>query len=382
MPCAWATLGGVLCGLVAGCGPRHAASQPADGYAAGSAWRAAVSPPSTMPAAYGLLAAERPTPGPLTVERAVREALAASPWLEQVRQRIAAAGAQVRLAEAAFYPRLVISQDFTATDNPVYALMYIINQKRFSTDINFNSPGQQQNAASVVQGQWTLFDGTSRWYTRGAAQAEQASTEADLRAAQNELVAKVTETYYRWLEAMDFVNVASRAVKVARTDEKLAEDRLEQEMALRSEVWRLKANRAAAEGDLVTAKGNARKLRAAVERLLTRRIGDEEIPKISPPAAPTEAAAGRADTLVRKALQQRAEMAATEALVTAAVVRVKAAKGALLPNVAAHADYTWNSWDLTDAQGSWMAGVQATWNIFEGGATLARINAAKCSWRR
>ncbi|MGA9234770.1 MAG: hypothetical protein WBV91_08080, partial [Desulfobacterales bacterium] len=44
---------------------------------------------------------------PLTLDQTIDEALRASPELEQIRQRIDAAGEQVRQAEASFYPRLI-----------------------------------------------------------------------------------------------------------------------------------------------------------------------------------------------------------------------------------------------------------------------------------
>ena len=88
------------------------------------------------------------TGGPLTMDRAVEEALKASPELAQVRQRMAAAGEQVRQAESAFYPRLAMVEDYNSTNNPVYALMNIINQRRFSPTIDFNNPGIQQNYSS------------------------------------------------------------------------------------------------------------------------------------------------------------------------------------------------------------------------------------------
>lgn len=66
--------------------------------------------------------------GPLTLDRAIEEALKASPELDLIRQRIDGATEQVRQAEASFYPRLILGEDFNVTDNPVYALMNIKNR--------------------------------------------------------------------------------------------------------------------------------------------------------------------------------------------------------------------------------------------------------------
>lgn len=318
--------------------------------------------------------------GFLTVDRAIEEALRVSPELEQIQQRIGAAGEQVRQAEASFYPRLVVSEDFNSTDNPVYALMNIINQRRFSPILNFNDPGQQQNVASRIQGEWVLFQGGSRWYDRKAALGQRGSVKAELQAARNSLVAKVSETYYRWLNGLGFIGVAERALDSAKTDERLGEARIRAEMALPSEILRLKVRTSEAHDHLVTARTGARKLQAGLERLLARSIGPKEIPdpaEIISPRFPFEKTTEDTGALVKKALDNRPEMAAARLLIQAAGERVKSARGGLLPKIGASAWNQWDSEDLSKSAESWMVGLQATWPIFEGGATLSRIREAR-----
>ena len=169
------------------------------------------------------------------------------------------------------------------TDNPVFALMNIINQRQLEVATDFNHPGQKQNFSSRIQGEWSLFEGGSRWYDRKAADNQKRSVEAELLAVRNRLVATVTETYYRWLQALDFIKVAEAALEAARTDEQLGEARLNAEMALLSEVLRLKTQTAEQHGNLVTAKTSAGRLQAALERLMARPIDSREIPAASSP---------------------------------------------------------------------------------------------------
>ena len=318
--------------------------------------------------------------GTLTVDRAIEEALRASPELEQIQQRIGAAAEQVKQAEAAFYPRLVLSEDFNITNNPVYALMDVINQKRFSPQINFNDPGQKQNAASRIQGEWVLFQGGSRWYDRKAAMGQKDSIQAELRAARNHLVAKVSETYYRWLSGLGFIGVAERALEAARTDEQLGEARIRNQMALPSEMLRLKVRTSEAHEHLVTARTGARKFQAGLERLLARTILPEEIPdpaRVFSGSPPSVNAPEKTELLVKKALDNRPEMAAARALIQSARDRVTSARGGLLPKVGANVWHQWDSEDLGKSAESWMFGLQASWPIFEGGATLSRIREAR-----
>ena len=189
------------------------------------------------------------------MDQAIREALAASPELEQIRRRLDAAGEQVHQAEAAFYPRVIFTEGFNVTDNPVFALMNIINQRQLEIDTNFNHPGQQQNFSTRIQGELSIFEGGSRWHDRQAADNQRRSVEAELLAARNQLVAAVTETYYRWLQALDFIHVAEAALEAARTDQQLGEARLAAEIALPSEVLRLKTQTAEQHENLVTLHG-------------------------------------------------------------------------------------------------------------------------------
>ncbi|MHC1729492.1 MAG: TolC family protein [Syntrophobacteraceae bacterium] len=318
--------------------------------------------------------------GPLTVDRAIEEALRVSPELEQIQQRIGAAAEQVVQAEASFYPRLVLSEDFNVTDNPVFALMNIVNQRRFNPLINFNDPGQQQNVASRIQGEWVLFEGGSRWYGRKAALWQHGSVKAELEAGRNRLVAKVSETYFRWLQGLGFIGVAERALDAAKTDERLGEARLQAEMALSSEVLRLKVRTSEAHDHLVTARTGARKFQAGLERLLARSIRPDEVPdpaRITSTLSLLEKAPEDPGDLVKKALDNRPEMAAARSLIQSAGERVKSARGGLLPKIGATAWQQWDSESLGKSAESWMVGLQATWSIFEGGAALSRIREAR-----
>ncbi len=309
----------------------------------------------------------------------------ASPELAQIQTRIEAANELVRQAESTFYPRIVLASDFSTTDNPVYAMMAIINQRRLQPDTNFNNPGQQQNLSTQFQGQWVLFEGGSREYNRNATVHQREAMEANLSAARNQMVATVTQTYYQWLQALSFIDVAQRALASAQTDEKLGQARLESEVALHSEVLRLKTATAETEGRLVSARTSAQRLQAAIERLLTRRIEPDEIPdtmpaRLSDRSDESDRLGSDPNQLIERALDRRPEMAAVAAMIRAADDRVRAAKGQVLPQVAAHAWYGWDSEDLSGAEDSWMVGLAATWPLFQGGVTLSRIQEAKSAW--
>jgi outer membrane protein TolC len=315
----------------------------------------------------------------LSLDQAVAEALRASPNLAQIRARIDAANQQVRQAEAAFYPRIAFAEEFNVTNNPAFAAMNIINQRRLLPTTDFNDPGEQRNFATRFQGEWVLFEGGSRYFDRSAAVEQRKAAAADLQAAQNQLVARVTEVYYRWLQALSFISVAEKAFDSAQTDERLGAARLRVEAALPSDLARLKARTAEMEGNLVGARTGARKVQAAMERLLARTVGEEEIPDPAFDQASLDDlnALGAREDLVERALARRPEMAAVGCLVEAARRRVQSAQGGMLPSIATNGQYQWDTQDWSEVPNSWMVAVHATWPLFEGGISLARIKEAR-----
>ena len=222
------------------------------------------------------------SPGILTLKDAIAEALATSPELEQMERRIDAAAQQLVQAEAAYYPRLLLSQDFHGTDNPVYAMMHIINQQRLNPRTNFNDPGWQHNYSTQFRSEMLLLDAGGRFANRQAAEYQRESYAAQWRTARNQLVGAVTQTYYRWLQARQFTQVAKLAWEQSQTNERLGQSRVDAEAALQSELLRLKTRTAEAKANLVSARISTRRLQAALERLLVREIKPSEIPAGEP----------------------------------------------------------------------------------------------------
>jgi outer membrane protein len=359
-----------IAGSMAGCGPamKQEATNPAATIKSTMMQRR-LAPPVESPAAR------------LTLEQAIEEALAASPELGQIQARIQAADELVNQAQSSFYPNLVLAADYGETDNPMYAMMDIINQRRLQPNANFNNLGQQRDLSTQLQAQWSLYDGDTRAHNERAAENQRQATGAELSAARNQMVATVAQTYYQWLQALSFIGVAEKSLESARMDERLGQSRVEAEVALTSEVLRLKTATAEAEGRRVTARTSAHRLQAALERLLARRIGPAELPdaNTAPQAADTEVFATDPNRLVEQALARRPEMAAAAAMIRAADERVQAAKGQSLPRVSLHGFYGLNSEDVHSGANSWMAGIAATWPLFEGGVTAARIREARAN---
>src|SRR5882672_9111619 len=75
---------------------------------------------------------------PWTLERALERALAHNPDTLLARYRITAAQAGVDQANAAFWPRVQLQASYTRTGNPMIVFGSILNQRAYSSALNFN----------------------------------------------------------------------------------------------------------------------------------------------------------------------------------------------------------------------------------------------------
>src|SRR4249920_159998 len=73
-----------------------------------------------------------------TLERSLDYALAHNPDARIAQQRIAAAQAGLEQANSAFWPSLQVQSIYTRTDNPMLAFGSILNQRSYSSSLNFN----------------------------------------------------------------------------------------------------------------------------------------------------------------------------------------------------------------------------------------------------
>src|SRR5499425_2440959 len=124
---------------------------------------------------------------PWTLERALEQALAHNPDAQIARQRIALAQANLEQANAAFWPRVQFQSSYTRTDNPMLVFGSILNQRVYSSSLNFNDVPDMDdlNARGVVT--LPLYTGGRNKAGRQAARANAEAARKDRDATQNAL---------------------------------------------------------------------------------------------------------------------------------------------------------------------------------------------------
>ena len=136
---------------------------------------------------------------------AVRLALERNPDLASAQQRLAAARAALRQADAAFYPHVRVSESYAASDNPVQAFMMTLNQRAFNFNADFNHPDNTDNLNTKLLATYPLYNGGSDLAARQAARLGAEARANSTDAVRNELVFEVTRSFYTIGKARRFV---------------------------------------------------------------------------------------------------------------------------------------------------------------------------------
>jgi outer membrane protein TolC len=324
-------------------------------------------------------AAARPPKDPLSLKAAVVLALANNPDVDMAVARVLQAGAAVREAEAAFFPRAGVYAELNHGDAPSAYLFKTIDQRALPPGANFNDPGSFDNTEAGLVLQWNLFSGGRDFLARHAALSGKAMSEWGRAEAENAVAAAVIDAYFNILAAQDFTAISKESVSTVERQLQITRARFEQGSALKSDMLSLEVRLAQAKEELLRAK-NARALgAAALANILglapgaeISLSGEEELDL----HLPKDYAAG-----VEMALAYRPELMRAREMVRQASMGVDMARAGFLPRVDAQAKY-WmadESFDWETDRDNYAAGIVLNWDLFAGGRRAAAVRKAKAS---
>jgi len=307
---------------------------------------------------------------PWTLERALEQALNSNPDARLAQQRIVAAQAGLEQANAAFWPRVQFQSSYTGSDNPMLAFGSILNQRAYSSSLNFNDvPGVDDlNARGLVT--VPLYAGGKNTASRKAAKANTDAARQDNEAVRNALGFEVSRAFYTVLKTRQFIRAAEAGVNSFEGSLVVAKKRLDGGTLLKSEVLDIEVRLAQAREELVRAR-NANSLAVRVLRnLLGIEGGDFEVADTAPAATAPDSGD----------FSGRPELAAARHREQAAQHQARAAKGGYLPRVNAFgsADYDYG-WTYNNGGGSYTAGALLQWDLWDGKMTRAKVAEANAN---
>ncbi len=307
---------------------------------------------------------------PWTLERALQQALSGNPDARLAQQRIVAAQAGLEQANAAFWPRLQFQSSYTASDNPMLVFGSILNQRAYSSSLNFNDVPTVDNLNTRGLVTVPLYAGGKNTATRKAATANTEAAKQDNAAVQNELGFEVSRAFYTVLKTRQFIRAAEAGVNSYEASLAVAKKRLEGGTLLKAAMLDIEVRLAQAREELV----RARNAKAIAVRTLRNLVGIETGEFDVADSAPTTHAPDSGD------FSSRPELAAARHRERAAREQVSAAKGTYLPRVNAFGsmDYDYG-WKYRVGGGSYTGGALLQWDLWDGRLTRAKVREANAN---
>jgi len=305
---------------------------------------------------------------PWTLERALEFALGGNPDARLAQQRIVAAQAGLEQANAAFWPRLQLQSSYTRTDNPMMAFGSILNQRDFSSSMDFNNVPDvdDYNVKSLLT--VPLYTGGKSMAGHKAAKAGVEAARHDNEAVRNMLGYEVVRAFHTVLKTRRFIEAAEGSVKAFEKNLAIAKRRADAGAILKTEVLDFEVRLAQAREELVRAR-NANTLAL---RTLRNLLGVESGEFSVVDRAPAGVAPNTGD------FSGRAELASSRHRERAAEEQVRAARSGYLPRVSAFgsADYDYG-WRMSHGGGSYTAGLMLQWDLWDGHLTRGKVREAR-----
>jgi outer membrane protein len=305
-----------------------------------------------------------------TLERALDYALAHNPDTLISRQRIAAAQAGLDQANSVFWPRLQVLSSYTRTDNPMQVFGSILNQRSYSSSLNFNDVPDVDalNARGLLT--VPLYTAGRNQAGRQAARANTEAAKLEGEAVRNLLGFEVSRAFHTLLKTRRFIQAAEATVRSFETNLVIANKRLNGGTLLKSEVLDIEVRLAQASEDLIRARNAHTLAGRALRNLLGIEKGDFDVAE----TAPVVSVPDTGD------FTHRPELAAARERQTAAQAQLGGAKAGYAPRVSAFGsldyDYGW----VTHGDGqSYAAGVMAQWDLWDGFSTRSKLREAKAN---
>jgi outer membrane protein TolC len=318
---------------------------------------------------------------PLTLRKAIDEALRQSPQATIARAGQSDAKAAAAMARTQLLPQLNFTEDISRGNDPVYAFGTRLRQHQF-TQADFalnalNFPQPIGNFSTRFSGTWTAFDSLKTQKEIRRVDLLKASATSSAKAADQRIVMQVVEAYQSVLYAQREVDVAQHERETAAALLASVEEHVKAGLAVESDRMSALVNVAARKEELIAAQGDLELAWAELrEAMGTPELKASELKPIEPHTFPQQPLQEEIAT----AAKTRPDLAALGDAQSAQAAVVGAAKSSYGPHVSAYGNWEEDRSSFDGAVGNnWVAGVQIGIDILPLGkrAQLARENATK-----
>jgi len=304
-----------------------------------------------------------------TLERALQVALTNSPDARLAQHRIAAAQAGRLQADAALWPLLQLNAGYGVTDNPTRVFGMALNQSAFSFGLIEDVPDVDNLNVHGLVVMPLYRGGQIRAGRRESVARLDAARSADL-AVRQALAFEVARTFFTLQKTRAFILATESAVQAFEGNLSVANKRQAAGTALKTEALDVEVRLAEARENLVRARNADALARQALRNLLAV---DEPLTDLDL-ATPDLVAPSPAAPVTRPELQ------VAEQQRRAAEAALARAKGGRMPTVNAYGRYDYDhGWRFDGGGGSYAAGVELQWNLWDGQLTRGRVQEAQAA---
>jgi outer membrane protein TolC len=304
---------------------------------------------------------------PWTLEQALAFARTNSPDARIAAQRLIAAQAGLEQANSAFWPRLSFQSSYTRTDNPMLGFGNILNQRAYSSSIDFNDVPNTDNLNVRGVLEVPLYAGGRITAGKRAARAGNNAAREEAEAVRQAVAAEVARAFFTVLKTRQFILAATAAVESNQTNVAIVQQRYQAGTALRAEVLDFEVRLAQSREDLVRARNANALAQRALQNLLGIEAGEfrvaDSAPTLTVPAT--------------DAVGIRPEFVAAAERTRAAEEQVRGAKSGYLPRVSGFGSLDYDRGWETDGDGeSYTGGVMLQWDLWDGWQTRGKVSEA------
>ena len=327
----------------------------------------------------------------LTLKDCISISLASSPDVLAARERAEQARAAIGQARAGFYPRLSIQETFVRSAYAPTVFSNQLAQGELSGGFppagadpfgQFNDPGPLNNWNTRILLEWSFYRGGRNIYGARAASARLDASELALESIHNNLAFSVSSAYYEILKSRNSIALAEESIRRLQAHLYVAHARLENDVALRSDVLRVGVRLAEAEETLEIARHNLERAKSRLNLAMGRSI-DKPLalaPGEVSPMKPSRGGETLAE-LTRWAHRHRSEIEMADLTIEALENSVRVARAEYYPHVDAFAHYDYDTNDFSGGDDSWTIGVGASLSIFDGFLTRSNVRSAQAKLR-
>ncbi len=306
----------------------------------------------------------------LTLKEATDSTLANNRDLGLSRLDEKIARAKTKEMDAIYLPQADFSFTALSSNNPLNAFGFklqqqVVQQKDFNPDL-LNKPGASGDYSGRLQVKQPLLN-MDLVYMRKAVAAQEGIYQMKTQRTTEYLTYEVKKGYLQLQLLYEAEKVLKEALRSANamytfTDNRVKEGLMQKSDALNVQVWIHTV-----ETNLAETTSNIRNASDYLSLLMGRPYGTVYSAE---PAKPENTELSGASVP-----ENRADFAAMKKAMEASSLMIKSAEKSYLPRINAFASYQTNDYRLTGfGAGSYLAGLQLSWDIFKGNSTKNKIS--------